>query len=78
MGEAIDTVMRTWRVVDACGNAAEALQRVILIDTIPPVITGQPVTIRVQCSDDPILQPVIGTDIIATDNCGNDSFTAID
>ncbi len=69
-GEAIDTIMRTWQVVDACGNISEAVQRVILIDTIPPIITGQPATLRVQCTDDPILQPVIGTDIMAIDNCG--------
>ena len=68
-GEAVDTIIRTWQVVDACGNLREGIQRVILIDTLPPVIVGQLADITVQCTGDTIVMPVIGVDISALDNC---------
>ncbi len=68
-GEAIDTIFRTWRVIDACGNSREAVQKVILIDTLPPIIVGQLTDIRVQCTGDSIPMPIIGTDIRALDEC---------
>ena len=68
-GEAVDTIFRTWRAVDACGNSREAMQKVILIDTLPPVIVGQLPDIRIQCTGDTIPMPVIGTDIEALDEC---------
>ena len=68
-GEAVDTIFRTWRAVDACGNSREALQKVILIDTLPPVIFGLLPEIRIQCTGDTIPLPVIGTDIQAMDDC---------
>ncbi len=70
-GGALDTIFRTWTVMDACGNASDSIQRILLIDTTAPVITGLVTDITIQCNGDMVPLPVIGTDIMATDNCGN-------
>jgi len=70
-GGALDTIVRTWTVMDACGNASDSMQRIIVIDTTAPVITGLVTDITIQCNGDTVALPVIGTDITATDNCGN-------
>jgi len=70
-GGALDTIFRTWTVMDACGNANDSIQRIILIDTTAPIITGLVTDITIQCNGDMVPVPVIGTDIMATDNCGN-------
>ncbi|MEM6319867.1 MAG: gliding motility-associated C-terminal domain-containing protein [Bacteroidota bacterium] len=68
-GGALDTIVRTWTVRDACGNATQDTQRIILIDTTAPVLTGLVTDITIQCNGDGAPLPVIGTDITATDNC---------
>ena len=35
-------IVRTWRARDACGNTATCVQRILVIDTEPPVITCNP------------------------------------
>jgi len=70
-GGALDTIVRTWTVMDACGNASDSIQRIILIDTTAPVITGLVTDTMIQCNGTMVPVPVIGTDITATDNCGN-------
>ncbi|MEM1118902.1 MAG: gliding motility-associated C-terminal domain-containing protein [Bacteroidota bacterium] len=66
----LDTIIRTWTVTDACGNISQNTQQIILIDTTAPIITGLITDITVQCNGDAIPLPTIGTDITATDNCG--------
>ncbi len=68
-GGALDTIRRTWIVADACGNTSQGMQRIILIDTIAPIIIGQATDTSLQCSGEMIPLPAIGTDITASDNC---------
>lgn len=70
-GGALDTIVRTWTVMDACGNSTNDTQRIILIDTTAPTITGLVTDITIQCNGDMVPLPVIGTDISAMDNCGD-------
>ena len=70
-GGALDTIVRTWTVMDACGNASDSIQKIILIDTTAPIITGLVTDVTIQCNGATVPLPVIGTDITATDNCGN-------
>jgi hypothetical protein len=57
-------IVRTWVASDACGNSATAVQRITLIDTQPPVISGVPPGGPVACNNIP---PVPTPN--ATDNC---------
>ncbi len=59
-------VWRTWDAVDDCGNAAQAVRWVDVVDTEPPVLLNIPsdMTIDCWCSNDPGVQ--------ATDNCDLD------
>ena len=36
------TLIRTWRATDACGNAVEGSQRIVVEDTTAPVLTVPP------------------------------------
>ncbi|MEJ2720183.1 MAG: FlgD immunoglobulin-like domain containing protein [bacterium] len=62
------TISRTYRVTDNCGNFVECTQKIIVKDTTPPEVTSGPGPITVQCNDD-IPEPAIDA-IKATDNCG--------
>src|SRR6185503_15376262 len=66
VGSCPGTVTRVYRVTDDCGNFAEATQRIIVDDTIAPVLTGPP-SLTVQCTDS--LDPVNTGAATATDNC---------
>ncbi len=59
------TLIRTWKATDACGNSSVKTQKVVVIDTKPPVFTFVPANITIECSD-PI--PGLGN-VAATDNC---------
>ena len=66
----------TYHVLDVCNNATTCVQTVTVIDDAPPVITGFPTDMTVQC---PSEVPPPDTDAIAyTDNCGVVSTTVID
>ena len=67
----LDTIIRTWTVMDACGNSSQNMQEIILIDTTAPVISGIVADITIQCNGDIVPLPVIGTDITAIDNCSS-------
>ncbi|MFK7981029.1 MAG: hypothetical protein AB8G86_13670, partial [Saprospiraceae bacterium] len=67
----LDTIIRTWTVIDACGNSSDSTQQIILIDTTAPVLMGLVTDITIQCNGDTIPVPVIGTDITAMDNCSD-------
>jgi hypothetical protein len=56
-------VERTWTASDACGNEASCVQRVSVVDTNAPTLTGAP--------DDRLLcdQPVVFTEPTASDVC---------
>ena len=61
-------VMRTYRVVDSCGNATTVTQKIVVRDDIAPVITGGPQPVSVECDGD--IPPIDLGSIRATDNCG--------
>jgi len=45
------TITRTWTALDACGNAAEALQTIYIGDVSAPIILGVPAGSTVNCND---------------------------
>ena len=45
------TILRTWRVVDACGNATEQNQLLTVRDTTPPLVMSVPLDRTLTCSD---------------------------
>jgi hypothetical protein len=57
-------ITRTWRAEDAAGNSTTATRTVTVNDTIPPVLSGVPGNITVQCLADAPTDTVT-----ATDNC---------
>lgn len=57
-------IIRTWTATDACGNATTAVQRITLVDTQPPVVSGLPPVGPVSCNNiPPVVYPT------AIDNC---------
>ena len=62
------TITREWSAEDACGNITTESQTIIVQDRTPPVLSGVPADVAVECDAIPAV-PVIGTDITATDNC---------
>ena len=62
------TIRRYWMAEDNCGNMSIDSQLIMVIDTLPPVINGVPDDTTVICNDIPV-EPVLGTDVTATDNC---------
>ena len=63
------TLTRTWTATDNCGNKDVQTQQVNGTDDIPPLLTGVPADITVDCNNLPDV-PQIGTTITASDNCG--------
>ncbi len=59
-------IVRTWTVVDACGNIGTADQTITVTDTTAPVLTI-PADISVECGSD--LTPAGTGQATATDNC---------
>ncbi len=43
------TIIRSWRAVDNCGNEVSAIQEILVEDNTPPVLTGVPVDMTVDC-----------------------------
>ncbi len=62
--------VRTYEVRDVCGHIQTCTQQIRINDTIPPELTGVPGDRTVACTVVP-QPPVIGVDIVATDNCVN-------
>ena len=62
-----ETITRTYRITDECGNFTEVSQSIIINDTTPPTASN-PSPITIQCIDD-IPQPDISVVTDAIDNC---------
>ena len=70
------TIIRTWSLVDDCGNITEQIQVIQIIDTIPPVFTI-PEDVTLQCDQDPTDLTNTGDVIDESDDCGNNIGQAI-
>lgn len=67
------TITLTWVSTDICQNKGFFNQNIHVQDTMPPVLAGVPTDINVDCSAIPAT-PILGIDLIATDNCDEDIF----
>ncbi len=67
-GDTCKVVRRTWSATDNCGLVTTAAQRFVFRDGQGPSLTGIPANTIVYCEALPS-PPVIGVDILATDNC---------
>jgi hypothetical protein len=57
-------IARTWTATDGCGNSSSCMQNINVVDTTPPVLSGVPGNITVECDSVP------GTAAVtAADNC---------
>lgn len=63
-------IIRLWIARDKCGNADTLMQKIHVIDNLPPVLLGVPGDVTVNCANIPVA-PIIGVGINATDNCDN-------
>jgi large repetitive protein len=61
------TLIRSWTVVDHCGNIATDSQVLTVVDTIDPTLVGVPANITVECDAIPSTASVSGAD-----NCDDD------
>ncbi|MBT8303670.1 MAG: gliding motility-associated C-terminal domain-containing protein, partial [Bacteroidia bacterium] len=62
-----ETIIRTYRIMDACNNSIDVTQNIIVNDDIPPTASN-PVDINVQCVDD-VPDPDISIVTDESDNC---------
>ncbi len=62
------TITRTWSLSDDCGNTAEHVQIIQIIDTVPPVFSA-PSDITIDCNTDYNDLTLVGEVPIAEDNC---------
>ena len=69
VGSCPATVTRVYRVTDVCGNLTECTQRIVVDDTIPPVVTCPP-GVTMECSE-PLNSSNLGS-ATAVDNCDRD------
>jgi hypothetical protein len=58
------TITRTWVAEDNCGNTAEYVQTLTVVDTTYPVLVNLPSDVTIECTD---MLPVAF--VTATDNC---------
>ena len=58
------TIVRTWTATNDCGNNVSVSQTIQVFDNIPPVLSGVPADLIMECGD-----PVASLMVTATDNC---------
>jgi hypothetical protein len=68
-GDCLDsyTLTRTWTATDNCNNSRTETQVITVQDTTPPVLSGVPTNVTVEC--DSVPEPAVPT---AVDNCAAD------
>jgi gliding motility-associated-like protein len=59
-----ETITRTYRITDDCGNFTDVQQLIIIGDVTPPVLVAPPAAITVQCGAIPAM-----VNLAWTDNC---------
>jgi HYR domain len=65
--ECLETIVRTYRAQDACGNSATCTQTIVVQDTTPPSILSCPQPVTVQCASQ--VPPPNPSLVVAIDNC---------
>lgn len=60
-------ILRTWTLTDACGNTATATQQITVEDSTPPILSGIPTNITLDCTEE--LPNLLELTASATDNC---------
>ena len=76
-------ISRSYSIADICGNSIEFVHRIIINDTIPPVVVKVPDDIISECSMLPAVltsyESYIQAGAVITDNCGldNQSFALV-
>ena len=63
-----ETITRTYKATDACGNSVVCTQTITVSDTLPPVPPAAPADLNLQCAVD----VPAAIDLTATDNCDGD------
>ena len=66
------TILRTLTATDQCGNTASLTQTITVEDQIPPVLSGVPADVTVDCGNIPA--PAVVT---ATDNCDDNPIVTM-
>ena len=61
------TLRRTWTATDDCGNQTTHVQHITFDDNTPPIITGVPEDVSIDCDDIPGMPIIKGID-----NCGEE------
>jgi predicted nucleic acid-binding Zn ribbon protein len=64
---------RTWTATDACGNTAQATQKITVEDVTPPVFETTLDDQFINCGEQPVF-----ADVVATDACSNVDITFAD
>ncbi|MBI1266718.1 MAG: hypothetical protein GC193_04705 [Cryomorphaceae bacterium] len=59
------TIVRNWIATDACGNAATAIQTIVVVDDIAPILVGVPEDLTVDCNNVPEI-----AEVTALESCG--------
>ena len=71
----IETIIRTYRVTDACGNSIDVTQNILINDDIAPTASN-PLAINLSCTDN-IPAPDISVVNDSTDNCSTPVVTFV-
>uniref|UniRef100_UPI00351B2A88 gliding motility-associated C-terminal domain-containing protein n=1 Tax=Tamlana flava TaxID=3158572 RepID=UPI00351B2A88 len=71
-----ETIIRTYRVSDACGNFTDVTQSIIIHDTIPPTASSPQNTVVTDTNSVPKPDPLVVNN--EADNCGIPVVTFID
>ncbi|NNE28495.1 MAG: gliding motility-associated C-terminal domain-containing protein [Saprospiraceae bacterium] len=66
--DALETIFRTWLIVDECGNQSSGLQVITIQDLLPPVFFSPADTV-LQCYQDPLDLTITGIASGPSDHC---------
>ncbi len=73
-GDCLISVERKWEASDACGNSAQYIQTIQIIDNIPPVFTSTPSSSMIMTYDE-FRDWTPPTNLEATDNCSTPTIS---